>query len=71
MGSTRSHYAKRAISRLFHMKSWYGSEPGVIRRVVCYRNAGIFVVNNVSKLSSFPHPLPASPLPPFPLNSIV
>lgn len=56
MGFTRSHYAKRAISKLFHKKTFYGSEPGVMARVACSRNAGIFVENNVSKFFS-PIPL--------------
>lgn len=54
MGFTRSYYAKEAISKVFHMKTWYGSEPGAIRRVACSRNAGIFVKSTVSKLS-FPN----------------
>lgn len=65
MGFTRPYYVKRAISKLFHMKTWYGSDPGVIARVICSRNAGIFVANDVSKLlfrSPFlypsPHPIP-------------
>lgn len=52
MGFTRPYYAKRAISKLFHKKTFYGSEPGVMARVECSRNAGIFVENKVSKLFS-------------------
>ena len=51
MEFARPYYVKRAISKLFHMKTWYGSDPGVIARVICSRVAGIFVANDVSKLS--------------------
>ena len=57
MGFTRSYYVKRAISKLFHIKKiWYGSDPGSITRVMCSRNAGIFVLSYVSKLSFLPPP---------------
>lgn len=65
MGFTRSYYAKRAISKLFHKKTFYGSEPGVMARVECSRNAGIFVENKVSKLF-FPLFLSFSSSPPAP-----
>lgn len=65
MGFTRSYYAKRAISKLFHKKTFYGSEPGVMARVECSRNAGIFVENKVSKLF-FPLFLYFSSSPPAP-----
>lgn len=69
MGFTRSYYAKRAISKLFHKKTFYGSEPGVMARVECSRNAGIFVENKVSKLFSplflyFSSSSPSAPPPP-------
>lgn len=57
MGFTRPYYAKRAISKLFHKKTFYGSEPGAMVRVECSINAGIFVENKVSKLFSPPIPI--------------
>lgn len=49
MGFTRSHYVKMAIRKLFHKKTFYAVEAGITERVICYRNAGIFVENYVRK----------------------
>lgn len=53
MGFTRSHYVKMAIRKLFHKKTFYAVEAGITERVICYRNAGIFVENYVRKLFHF------------------
>ena len=52
MGFTMIHYVKMAIWILFHKKTFYGVEAGITDRVICYRNAGIFVENYVCKLTS-------------------
>ena len=59
MGFTRSHYVKMAIRTLFHKQTFYAVEAGITERVICHRNAGIFVENYVRKLYPF---LPATVL---------